>query len=47
MVYKMSLEDPGGASLAGIGRLGEQVWELREVRPTLFLVSLSNSVLGY
>ena len=35
MVYKMSLEDPGGASFAGIGGLGEQVRELREVRPTL------------
>ncbi|KAI0319970.1 P-loop containing nucleoside triphosphate hydrolase protein [Amylostereum chailletii] len=30
-VYKMSLEDPGGASFAGIGGLGEQVRELREV----------------
>jgi ATP-dependent 26S proteasome regulatory subunit len=28
----MSLEDPGGASFAGIGGLGEQVRELREVR---------------
>jgi 26S proteasome regulatory subunit T4 len=27
----MSLEDPGGASFAGIGGLGEQVRELREV----------------
>ena len=33
LVYKMSLEDPGGASFAGIGGLGEQVRELREVRP--------------
>ena len=33
MVYKMSLEDPGGATFAGIGGLGEQVRELREVRP--------------
>lgn len=32
MVYKMSLEDPGGATFAGIGGLGEQVRELREVR---------------
>ncbi|KAI9440332.1 26S proteasome regulatory complex ATPase RPT4 [Lactarius indigo] len=31
MVYKMSLEDPGGASFAGIGGLGEQVRELREI----------------
>jgi ATP-dependent 26S proteasome regulatory subunit len=39
MVYKMSLEDPGGASFAGIGGLGEQVRELREVRrerPSVF-----------
>ncbi|KAF9047186.1 26S proteasome regulatory complex ATPase RPT4 [Hymenopellis radicata] len=28
LVYKMSLEDPGGASFAGIGGLGEQVREL-------------------
>ena len=32
LVYNMSLEDPGGASFAGIGGLGEQVRELREVR---------------
>ncbi len=31
MVYKMSLEDPGSATFAGIGGLGEQVRELREV----------------
>jgi len=31
LVYKMSLEDPGGASFAGVGGLGEQVRELREV----------------
>ncbi|CAL1714163.1 unnamed protein product [Somion occarium] len=39
MVYKMSLEDPGGASFAGIGGLGEQVRELRELpllNPELF-----------
>lgn len=35
MVYKMSLEDPGGVSFAGIGGLGEQVRELREVCPIL------------
>lgn len=34
LVYKMSLEDPGGATFAGIGGLGEQVRELREVRPS-------------
>jgi hypothetical protein len=44
MVYSMSLEDPGGASFAGIGGLGEQVRELREVielpllNPELFTV---------
>ncbi|KAH0581683.1 hypothetical protein H2248_011373 [Termitomyces sp. 'cryptogamus'] len=27
----MSLEDPGAASLAGIGGLGDQVRELREI----------------
>jgi len=32
LVYKMSLEDPGDASFAAIGGLGEQVRELREVR---------------
>ncbi|EIW79318.1 26S proteasome regulatory complex ATPase RPT4 [Coniophora puteana RWD-64-598 SS2] len=43
LVYKMSLEDPGGASFAGIGGLGDQVRELREVielplmSPELFL----------
>ncbi|KAF5377778.1 hypothetical protein D9757_008056 [Collybiopsis confluens] len=31
LVYKMSLEDPGGASFAGIGGLTEQVRELREI----------------
>ena len=31
LVYKMSLEDPGGITFAGIGGLGEQVRELREV----------------
>jgi 26S proteasome regulatory subunit T4 len=32
LVYNMTLEDPGGATFAGIGGLGEQVRELREVR---------------
>lgn len=31
LIYKMSLEDPGNASFAGIGGLSEQVRELREV----------------
>ncbi|TXT08167.1 uncharacterized protein COLE_05091 [Cutaneotrichosporon oleaginosum] len=31
MVYSMSLEDPGSVSFAGIGGLGDQVRELREV----------------
>jgi 26S proteasome regulatory subunit T4 len=40
LVYKMSLEDPGGATFAGIGGLGEQVRELREVcRPYPFIPS--------
>jgi len=42
LVYKMSLEDPGGASFAGIGGLGEQVRELREVR-TMLSLSISSS----
>jgi 26S proteasome regulatory subunit T4 len=42
----MSLEDPGAVSFAGIGGLGDQVRELREVielplmNPELFEVSL-------
>ncbi len=32
LVYNMSMEDPGGASFAGIGGLGDQIRELREVR---------------
>lgn len=43
LVYKMSLEDPGGASFAGIGGLGEQVRELREVCPRMLSV-LKNSL---
>ena len=50
MVYKMSLEDPGGASFAGIGGLGEQVRELREVR-LFFQVRViddpNSSIIGY
>lgn len=44
-VYNMSLEDPGSVSFAGIGGLGDQVRELREVielplmNPELFEVS--------
>jgi ATP-dependent 26S proteasome regulatory subunit len=45
MVYKMSLEDPGGASFAGIGGLGEQVRELREVSPS-FKSPLYNNFLA-
>ena len=43
----MSLEDPGSVSFAGIGGLGDQVRELREVielplmNPELFEVSLA------
>lgn len=46
----MSLEDPGAASFAGIGGLGEQVRELREVielplmNPELFEVCLWRAV---
>ncbi|WFD40240.1 26S proteasome subunit rpt4 [Malassezia japonica] len=42
MVYKMSTEDPSGATFAGIGGLGDQIRELREtielplVNPELF-----------
>lgn len=48
----MSLEDPGAVSFAGIGGLGEQVRELREVielplmNPELFEVSSSNLCIG-
>lgn len=35
LVYNMTLEDPGGATFAGIGGLGEQVRELREVRHSI------------
>lgn len=42
LVYKMSMEDPGGASFAGIGGLGEQVRELREVRLAQ-CIALSNT----
>jgi 26S proteasome regulatory subunit T4 len=43
LVYNMSIEDPGNISFAGIGGLGEQIRELREVielpliNPELFL----------
>ena len=48
----MSLEDPGSVSFAGIGGLGEQVRELREVielplmNPELFEVGLAAGPLG-
>ena len=45
MVYKMSLEDPGGASFAGIGGLGEQVRELREVRANRSLLQIHTQIL--
>jgi 26S proteasome regulatory subunit T4 len=32
LVYNMTLEDPGCVSFAGIGGLGDQIRELREVR---------------
>jgi 26S proteasome regulatory subunit T4 len=31
LVYNMSMEDPNGATFAGIGGLGDQIRELREV----------------
>lgn len=34
LVYNMSLEDPGKINFAGIGGLGEQIRELREVIKT-------------
>ena len=43
LVYNMSMEDPGAASFAGIGGLGDQIRELREVielpimNPELFM----------
>lgn len=43
LVYNMSMEDPGEATFAGIGGLGEQIRELREVielplmNPELFM----------
>ena len=42
LVYKMSLEDPGDASFAGIGGLGEQVRELREASQNLFCFAFSS-----
>ena len=32
LVYNMTMEDPNGASFAGIGGLSDQIRELREVR---------------
>lgn len=37
LVYNMSMEDPGGASFAGIGGLGDQIRELREVGGVLLM----------
>lgn len=48
----MSLEDPGSVSFAGIGGLGDQVRELREVielplmNPELFEVSSSHTFMN-
>jgi 26S proteasome regulatory subunit T4 len=39
LVYNMSTEDPGNVTFAGIGGLGEQIRELREVG---VLLSTSN-----
>ena len=49
----MSLEDPGSVSFAGIGGLGDQVRELREVielplmNPELFEVSSESIVFSF
>jgi 26S proteasome regulatory subunit T4 len=37
LVYNMSTEDPGNISFAGIGGLGEQIRELREVLVSLII----------
>ena len=42
IVYKMSLEDPGGALFTGIGCLGEQVRELGEV--CIFLIRILKTI---
>lgn len=44
LVYNMSMEDPGNVSFAGIGGLGEQIRELREV---MLLNKGSNMVYWY
>lgn len=41
MVYSMGMEDPGSVTFAGIGGLGEQIRELREVRGRLISHRLS------
>jgi ATP-dependent 26S proteasome regulatory subunit len=47
LVYNMTMEDPGGATFAGIGGLGEQVRELREVRLLLLSACPHVSQLGF
>lgn len=42
LVYNMTMEDPNGASFAGIGGLGDQIRELREVRQSLIDKNGSN-----
>lgn len=42
LVYNMTMEDPNGASFAGIGGLGDQIRELREVRQILIYKNGSN-----
>ncbi len=38
MVYNMTHEDPGSIAYNEIGGLGDQLRELREVRPSFFLI---------
>jgi len=42
LVYNMTMEDPSGASFGGVGGLGDQIRELREVR-LAFLLCLALS----
>ncbi len=46
LVYNMSTEDPGSVSFAGIGGLGDQIRELREVPPLLITITHNATVLS-
>ncbi|CEQ39907.1 SPOSA6832_01466, partial [Sporobolomyces salmonicolor] len=41
LVYNMTMEDPKGASFAGVGGLGDQIRELREARQSPYTRQLS------